>query len=136
MELLATLRERPGPDHMRAIFERYRALMGAGDLDGIAALFAEDATWEEPIGTVVEHGREAIRARYAAALAGNGGHITMVADGAVRVAGHHAVGLSIATVSVSGNPTRVETANAIACNEKGEITEMKIYFGPTSFKTP
>ncbi len=136
MELLATLRERPGPDHMRAIFDRYRELMGAGDLDGIAALFAEDATWEEPIGTLVERGREAIRARYAAALAGNGGYISMVADGAVRVAGHHAVALSIATVNASGVPTRVETANAIACNEQGEITEMKIYFGPTSFNTP
>ena len=54
----------------------------------------------------------------------------------MRVAGHHAVGLSTATVNVAGVPTRVETANAIACNEKGEITEMKIYFGPTSFKTP
>ncbi len=136
MELLATLSARPGPDHMRAIFDRYRALMGVGDLDGVVALFAEDATWEEPIGTVVERGREAIRARYAAALSGNGGHITMAADGAVRIAGHQAVGLSIATVNVSGVPTRVETANAIACNEKGEITEMKIYFGPTSFMTP
>ena len=67
MELLATLRERPGPDHMREIFDRYRALMGAGDLDGIVALFARDATWEEPVGTIVERGREAIRARYAAA---------------------------------------------------------------------
>ena len=136
MELLATLQERPGPDHMRAIFDRYRALMGAGDVDGVIALFAEDATWEEPIGTLVEHGREAIRARYKAALAGNGGHIAMVADGAARIAGHHAVALSIATVNVAGVPTRVETANAIACNELGEITDMKIYFGPASFETP
>ena len=60
MELLATLREKPGPDHMRAIFDRYRALMGVGDVEGIVALFAEDATWEEPIGTLVERGREAI----------------------------------------------------------------------------
>ncbi len=136
MELLATLKQRPGADHMRAIFDRYRALMGSGDVDGVIALFAEDATWEEPIGTIVERGREAIRARYTAALAGNGGHIAMVADGAVRIAGHHAVALSIATVNIAGVPTHIETANAIACNEQGEITDMKIYIGPTSFKAP
>jgi len=136
MELLATLREKPGSEHMRAIFDRYRALMGAGDIDGICALFAEDATWEEPIGTFVERGREAIRARYTAALATSGGRIAMVADGAVRVAGHHAVGLSIATVDFPTGPMLIETANAIACNEAGEITEMKIYFGPTSIKAP
>jgi steroid Delta-isomerase len=135
MELLATLREKPGPDHMRAIFERYRSLMTAGNLDGICALFAEDATWEEPVGTFVERGREAIRSRYAAALASCGGQITMVADGAVRVAGHHAVGLSIATLNTGGVAMLVETANAIACNEDGEISDMKIYFGPTSFRT-
>jgi steroid delta-isomerase len=134
MELLATLRERPGPDHMREIFDRYRALMGAGDLDGIVALFARDATWEEPVGTIVERGREAIRARYAAALESNGGRVGMVADGAVRVAGHHAVGLSIATVIASGVTMLIETANAIACNEQGEVTEMKIYVDPTGFR--
>jgi steroid delta-isomerase len=136
MDLFAMLRQRPGPDHMRTIFDRYRSLMAAGDVDGIAALFALDATWEEPIGTVVERGREAIRARYAAALASSGGSIAMVADGAVRVAGHQAVGLSIATVDSVSGPLVIETANAIACNEHGEITEMKIYFGPTSFRKP
>jgi steroid delta-isomerase len=136
MELLATLRDRPGPDHMRAIFDRYRALMGEGDIDGICALFAQDATWEEPIGTLVEHGREAIRARYRAALSGSGGRISMVAEGAPRIAGHHAIALSIATVTVGGVEMRIETANAIACNEAGEITEMKIYFGPTSILAP
>jgi steroid delta-isomerase len=135
MQLLATLRARPGADHMRAIFERYRDLMAAGDLDGIVALFAPDATWEEPVGTVVERGRDAIRARYQAALAGNGGHIAMVADGMVRVAGHRAVGLSIATVKISGVPMLIETANVIACNEEGQITDMKIYIDPASFKS-
>jgi steroid delta-isomerase len=136
MELLATLKDKPGPEHMRAIFDRYRALMGIGDIDGICALFAEDATWEEPIDTHVERGRDAIRARYEAALASCGGKITMVADGAVRVAGHHAVGLSIATAAFPDGPVIIETANAIACNEAGQITEMKIYFGPTSIKAP
>ena len=135
MELLGTLRDKPGPEHMRAIFDRYRDLMGAGDVEGVCALFAEDATWEEPIGTFTERGRAAIRARYEAALAGCGGRIPMVADGAVRVAGHHAIGLSIATVTLGGVPVQVETANAIACNEQGEITEMKIYFGPTSVRS-
>ena len=34
----------------------------------------------------------------------------------------------------SGVTMLIETANAIACNEQGEVTEMKIYVGPTGFR--
>jgi steroid delta-isomerase len=133
-ELFGMLPDKPSPEQMREIFDRYRSLMAAGDIEGICTLFSEDATWEEPIGTIVEIGRDAIRRRYEAALAGSGGTIAMVADGAVRVAGRRAVGASIASVKVNGAAMLIETANAITCNEEGKITEMKIYFGPSSIK--
>lgn len=128
------LSKKPGEAHMRALFDTYRALMTAGDLDRIVALFAPDARWEEPVGTAPSIGREAIRARYKAALDGSGGRIPMRADGAPRVAGNRAVACSIAEVAPEGTPLIVETANVVTCNDEGLITEMLVYVGIGSFK--
>jgi steroid delta-isomerase len=128
------LRKLPGDAHMRALFDRYRALMSEGDLDGIVALFAPDARWEEPVGTPPAVGRDAIRARYKAALEASGGRIPMRPDGAARVAGHRALACSIAEVTPDGHRMIVETANVVTCDEAGLITEMLVYVGMGSFK--
>jgi steroid delta-isomerase len=128
------LRSRPGDEHIRKVFDRYRALMSAGDVDGIVALFAPDARWEEPVGTAPSIGRDAIRARYKAALHGSGGRIPMRPDGAARIAGHRALACSIAEVAPDGKPLIVETANVLTFDEAGLITEMLVYVGMGSFK--
>ena len=48
-----------------AAVTRYLALVADGTPDEIAALYAEDATLEDPVGSAVLTGREAIRAFYA-----------------------------------------------------------------------
>jgi steroid delta-isomerase len=57
------------------IVQRYAAAMTAGDADALAALFAAEATRQDPIGSLVNHGRPEIRAAFASVLP---------ADGAVR----------------------------------------------------
>lgn len=54
------------------LVERYLACHGATDLEAVVALFADDATLEDPVGTPVLRGREAIRAFYRATHARNG----------------------------------------------------------------
>lgn len=133
-EVFGGLPAKPGDEFMRTLFDHYRALMAAGDVDGIAALFAPDARWEEPVGTAPAIGREAIRARYAAALGGSGGSIAMRPDGAVRIAGNRALACSIAEAVQGGRKMIIETANVVACREDGLITEMLVYVGLGSFK--
>ena len=55
-------------EHMTAVVQRYVAALNAGDLDGIVALFADDATVEDPVGSEPRRGRAAIRAFYANSL--------------------------------------------------------------------
>jgi steroid Delta-isomerase len=95
------------------------------DAHRIAALFAEDATLEDPIGTEVIRGRENIQASFANGLAQliRSAEITTVfaAESAGRVAAHWrmtaraaddtevcAEGIDIITVSVDGLIERVE----------------------------
>ncbi|MEN3976672.1 nuclear transport factor 2 family protein [Emcibacter sp. SYSU 3D8] len=133
-KIFGGLAKKPGDAHMHGIFDRYRDLMGAGDVDGIVALFAPDARWEEPVGSAPSIGHDAIRARYTAALGASGGSISMRPEGAARVAGNRALACSIARVSADGQPLDVESANVITCNDEGLITEMLVYVGLSSFK--
>lgn len=51
--------------------QRYCELVGSDDLDGVMALFTDTATVEDPIGSEVKEGREALREFYGA-LVGTG----------------------------------------------------------------
>ena len=53
-------------ERVREVVEEYLRLVATGTADEIAALYAEDATLEDPVGAEVLRGREAIRGFYAA----------------------------------------------------------------------
>lgn len=52
-------------EQVRGTVERYLELVATGTADEVVSLFAEDATLEDPVGSEVLTGREAIRAFYA-----------------------------------------------------------------------
>ena len=54
-----------GNDDVIARVEQYLDLVASGSADQVAALYAEDATLEDPVGSEVKAGRDAIRAFYA-----------------------------------------------------------------------
>ena len=49
------------PERIRAVVDDYVRLVGSGTADEIVALYAEDATVEDPVGTEVRRGHAAIR---------------------------------------------------------------------------
>ena len=55
----------PTAEHMKATVEAYAAAHSAGDVDGIAALFAPDAVVADPVDQPAHHGRDAVRAFFA-----------------------------------------------------------------------
>lgn len=52
--------------------DRYLDRHGANDLDAVVALFADEATLEDPVGEPIVRGQAAIRAFYRATHARNG----------------------------------------------------------------
>ena len=71
--------------HPQAL-RRYPEMVTKGDVDGIVALYADDATIEDPIGSPLHRGIDAIRKFYQAAA----GTVTMKRVGPVHVAGREA----------------------------------------------
>ena len=68
--------------HIRRVCDRYPGMVTKGDVDGIVDLYSDDAHIEDPIGSDLHRGKDAIRAFYAASI----GSVTMRRTGPVRVA--------------------------------------------------
>lgn len=79
----------PSPEAILATIEQYCARFSAGDRDGWLALWAEDATMEDPVGTPVKHGRAAIAEFYDGSV-GGADSVRLTLDGDPIVCGDQA----------------------------------------------
>lgn len=119
----------PTPDAMVATVHAYVAAFDAGDADAVAALYAEDCTVEDPVGSPVHHGRAAVRAFYAESMK-TGAKLTL--EGPVRVAGDQAVFPFSVHLNFAGGPKRIDVIDIFRFDEAGKVTEMRAYWGPTN----
>jgi len=108
-------------DDIRKTISRYIDFMNASDVDSIAALYAEDATLEDPVGTEPIRGREAIRAFYAAAV----GHVKLEATGNPRVAGGEVAFPMHAHI---GGTQILEIIDLMVFNDDGQIVSMRAFW--------
>ena len=107
-----------------AAVKKYLETVATGSAADVAALYAEDATLEDPVGGGEVHiGRQAIEGFY------------KTVEGAelqtellqLRVGGHEAAFLFALTVS---GVMRIEPIEIMAFNADGQITSMKAYWSP------
>lgn len=119
----------PDPTRMEAAVHAYVAAFEAGSADQVAALYAEDATVEDPIGTPIHKGREAIRAFYAESMR-TGAKLRL--DGPVRVADDYAVFPFSVLLDYDGGPKHIEVIDTFRFNEADEVVEMRAFWGPTN----
>lgn len=109
----------------------YVRLVNAGDLPGLAGLFAEDARLEDPVGSRPLVGRAAIRGRLAQALRG------WVREEAGRpVASHDGRHVVIPAVVTVGGPgvaperrVRTNVMGLIEVGEDGLIRSLRVFWG-------
>lgn len=106
--------------------EKYMSALNAQDLNGIVALYAEDATVEDPIGTPMITGKNAIREFYGKAT---NIKLNVTPLGDVRIAGDFAAFPFAISLPCETGQMRIEVIDTFKFNEQGLITEMKAYWG-------
>lgn len=114
------------PERMQDVVHAYVRALNAGDLDAIVALFAEDATVEDPVGSAPQHGRDAIRAFYAKSLAIR---LAVELEGPVRAVGREAAFAFRVSFEARGRRTTIRPIDTFRFDENGRITQMRAYFG-------
>lgn len=119
----------PDPVKMESAVHAYVAAFEAGSADQVAALYAQDATVEDPIGSPIHKGREAIRAFYAESMK-TGAKLKL--EGPVRVAGDYAVFPFSVNLNYDGGHKRIDVIDTFRFNDANEVIEMRAFWGPTN----
>ncbi|WP_306361266.1 nuclear transport factor 2 family protein [Nocardia sp. CC227C] len=111
----------------RDVVEQYLKLVATGPTDDIIALYAPEATVEDPIGTPTRVGHDAIRELYAALESADQRDTEMHA---VRVAGNSAA-VSFTLTAVYGDKRMTLSAiDTMEFDDAGKIVAMRAYWGP------
>ena len=110
------------PDALEAFVNRYLDTVSTGSAADVAALYAEDATLEDPVGGAEVHiGRQAITGFYK-----NMEGVELKTELLTfRAGGHEAAFMFAITV---GGSMRIEPIEVMSFNADGLITSMKAYW--------
>lgn len=120
----------PTPEQMIAAVHGYVAAFDAGDAEAAVALFAEDATVEDPVGTPAKCGHDDIRAFYTASMQ-TGAKLHL--QGPVRVGEDYAAFAFQVRLNWEGKTSTVDVIDIFRFNADGKVAKMEAYFGPTNF---
>jgi len=112
-------------ERIREVVDTYIRLVATGTADEIAALYAEGATVEDPVGSDVLTGEESIRAFYAG-LEPLDQETRLLA---VRVAGGEAVFHFEVATRADGMTYTLAPFDVMTFDDEGRITSMRAYWG-------
>jgi steroid delta-isomerase len=117
----------PAAEQITQTINRYLQLVAEGQPDEIAALYADDATVEDPVGGEVHIGRQAIRGFYT-----NVENVKAQAEViTLRALGNEAAFHWTLTIDFGNDGgMRIDIISVMTFNEDGEIASMKAYWGP------
>ena len=114
-------------EHMSAMVQRYVVALNASDLEGIVALYAADATVEDPVGSEPRRGLDAIRAFYAKALQLP---LRVELQGEVRAVANEAAFAFTVSFEHQGRRTTIAPIDHFRFDAAGKIVSMRALFGP------
>jgi steroid Delta-isomerase len=116
-------------DHMVAAVEAYIGSYNRADLDGVCAVFADDAVVEDPVGTPPRLGQAALREFFAVGIAAGA---RLILDGPVRCAADHAAFAFHVDIQWDGHATRIDVIDVFSFDADGRVARMTAYFGPAN----
>jgi steroid Delta-isomerase len=118
------------PAEIRATVERYVKLMTAGDADAVTALYADDASIEDPIGAPLQRGLEAIRTWYRASA----GKVRLELTGPIRVAGGEAAFPILGTIGSADDPSYLDIIDVMRFDAAGRITSLRAFWSADAIR--
>lgn len=116
----------PSPEAIVATIEQYCARFSAGDRDGWLALWAEDATMEDPVGSPVRNGRDAVAEFYDGSV-GGADSVTLTLVGEPIVCGDQAAFRFEIRPVLGGTTFTVHAIDVMTFDEDAKITSQRAF---------
>ena len=103
----------------------------AGDLEGVLDLYAENASAEDPVGTPVHQGKDALRQFYVTAIETKG-QLELVAPMRGSQGNCAAMAFDV-KLNLPSGPATVRVIDVMSFDEECRITSMRAFWGPDDF---
>ncbi len=119
---------------MKEGLQAYIDTFNRADADGIAALYADDATVEDPVGSPVKHGKKAITEFYRMAVQ-TGAKLKLAAP----IRGSHGNAAAMAfdvELNMPAGRMVIRVIDVMTFNDEGKFTSMRAYWGPGDMIRP
>ncbi len=120
----------PTPEEMRETVRSYVDMMCKSDIDGILALYTEDATAEDPVGGEVQQGKEALRNFYSLTAPA----LQVELNGPICVTGAECAFLLLAELSMGDTKQYLDATDIFSFGDDGKITSMRAYWNPAELR--
>lgn len=121
----------PTTEQKLAAVHGYVDAFARGDAEAVVALFAADASVEDPLGTPVKRGHAEIRDFYTGSMA-TGATLELV--GEPRCAADYVAFAFVVKLAWQGAAMAIDVIDTFRLNDEGKITEMRAYWGPENMK--
>lgn len=117
--------------HYTQVADSYLSSLNKKDLQGVLSLCADNATVEDPVGSNIISGKDAIHQFYTGAVTMD---LVLTRTGPVRVAGMEAAFPFDLRMIVNGTPTITNIIDVFRFDESGKIVSMRAFWGPSNQK--
>ncbi len=118
----------PTEEEMIRAVHHYVTAFDKNDPELAVALFAENATVEDPVGSQIIKGRAAIRDFYTRVMARRA---KLRLEGAVRAGANYAAFAFSALLDPTGEK-RFEVIDTFRFDDQGKVVEMRAFWGPSN----
>lgn len=114
-------------EQMKAAMQEYIDAFNRVDLDGIVALYADDAVVEDPVGSKPREGREAIRAFYKTAIE-SGARLKLAAP--IRASHGNAAAMAFdVELKMPQGQAVIHVIDVMRFNDEGKFVSMNAFWG-------
>jgi len=114
-----------------SLCETYLNALVNNDVDTIVNLYASDATVEDPVGSEVMIGEEAIRGFYTGAI---GGIAAAQLSGTPRLAGNEIAFPFTLVAGAPGQQFEMSIIDVFVVNDEGKVSSMRAFWGGENMK--
>ncbi|MFM0176588.1 nuclear transport factor 2 family protein [Paraburkholderia sediminicola] len=115
-------------ENMKARLLDYIEAFNAADAARVAALFADNASVEDPVGTPVKEGRGEIDAFYAYATS-LGARLELMAPPRGSHGDSASISFRVHITSQDGQPAHIDVTDVMDFDAAGQIVRMRAYWG-------
>jgi ketosteroid isomerase-like protein len=118
----------PSPEQVRRAVEQHCALWNERDQEGWEALFADDVTFDDPVGVPTKHGRQAVHDSWARSL--TPGRSWRLVPTKIVVCADEAAVLMRNEGNLHGREVVVDSVEIWRVGADGKVVAVRAYFEP------